>query len=331
MRVTSVRRAVALLGAAALLVAACGGDDGGDDQAAAGGEDETQELHHLQVGIVPVVDVAPLYLGIEKGFFEEEGLDVEPYIAQGGAAIIPAVVSGEQAIGFSNIVSLLLAEENDLPVQVIAQGIQATDDPENDTAAIGVLADSDITEPKDLEGKTIAVNTLANISELTVKAALAGEGVDVDTLNLVEVPIPDMVGQLESGQIDAAGFVEPFVTVGKNEGFRMIIYDRVATEPQMTVATYFTSKEFLESDPEVVEGFVRAMNRSLEYATEHPDEARDAISQYTEIPPEVLDEVVLPLWQTDLNVPSIEKLAELMVTYGISDEAPDVDALIADL
>lgn len=331
MRVTSVRRAVALLGAAALLVAACGGDNGGDDQAAAGGEDETQELHHLQVGIVPVVDVAPLYLGIEKGFFEEEGLDVEPYIAQGGAAIIPAVVSGEQAIGFSNIVSLLLAEENDLPVQVIAQGIQATDDPENDTAAIGVLADSDITEPKDLEGKTIAVNTLANISELTVKAALAGEGVDVDTLNLVEVPIPDMVGQLESGQIDAAGFVEPFVTVGKNEGFRMIIYDRVATEPQMTVATYFTSKEFLESDPEVVEGFVRAMNRSLEYATEHPDEARDAISQYTEIPPEVLDEVVLPLWQTDLNVPSIEKLAELMVTYGISDEAPDVDALIADL
>src|SRR5690606_4452734 len=130
MRVTSVRRAVALLGAAALLVAACGGDNGGDDQAAAGGEDETQELHHLQVGIVPVVDVVPLYLGIEKGFFEEEGLDVEPYVAQGGAAIIPAVVSGEQAIGFSNIVSLLLAEENDLPVQVIAQGIQATDDPE---------------------------------------------------------------------------------------------------------------------------------------------------------------------------------------------------------
>jgi NitT/TauT family transport system substrate-binding protein len=50
-----------------------------------------------------------------------------------------------------------------------------------------------------------------------------------------------MVGQLEAGQIDAAGLVEPFVTTGKNAGQRMIIYDRVATEPKMTVATYFTS------------------------------------------------------------------------------------------
>jgi hypothetical protein len=40
---------------------------------------------------------------------------------------------------------------------------------------------------------------------------------------------------------------------------------------------------------------------------------------------------VLPLWQTDLNVPSIELISELMVTFGITDEQADVDALIADL
>ena len=185
--------------------------------------------------------MAPLYLGIEQGFFEEEGLDVRPAVAQGGAAIIPAVVSGDQQIGFSNIVSLLIGQTEDLPVQVISQGIQATDDPENDTAAIAVPGDSDIQTVQDLEGKTIAINTLRNISELTVKAALEGEGVDVSTLTFVEVPLPDMVGQLEAGQVDAAGLVEPFVTTGKDAGFRMLIYDRVATEPEMTVATYFTS------------------------------------------------------------------------------------------
>jgi NitT/TauT family transport system substrate-binding protein len=266
----------------------------------------------------------------DQGFFEEEGLDVEPVVAQGGAAIIPAVVNGDQEIGFSNIVSLLIGQTEDLPVQVISQGIQATDDPENDTAAIAVPADSDIQDAADLEGKTIAVNTLRNISELTVTAALEGEGVDVSTLNFVEVPLPDMVGQLDAGQVDAAGLVEPFVTTGREAGHRMLIYDRVATEPEMTVATYFTSDEFLESDPEVVDGFVRAMNRSLEYATEHPDEARQAIAEYTEIPPEVLEQVVLPLWQTDLNQPSIEHTAELMVTYGITDDTADVDALIVD-
>ncbi|HEX6418492.1 MAG TPA: ABC transporter substrate-binding protein [Acidimicrobiales bacterium] len=332
MKVGSARRAVALAGAMALLVAACGDDDdGGEADAGAGDDAAGEELTTIEVGVVPVVDVAPLYLGIEKGFFEEEGLDVQPAVAQGGAAIIPAVVQGDQEIGFSNIVSLLIGQTEDLPVQVISQGIQATDDPENDTAAVAVPADSDIQDVTDLEGKTIAVNTLRNISELTVSAALEGEGVDVSTINFVEVPLPDMVGQLESGQIDAAGLVEPFITTGKAAGHRMLIYDRVATEPELTVATYFTSDEYMESDPDVVEGFVRAMHRSLEYATENPDEARQAIGEYTEIPPDVLEDVVLPLWQTDLNVDSIELISELMVTYGITDEEADVDALIADL
>jgi NitT/TauT family transport system substrate-binding protein len=332
MKVGSARRALALAGIMAVLVAACGDDDDGEDaETGTGDEPAGEELTTIEVGVVPVVDVAPLYLGIDQGFFEEEGLDVRPAVAQGGAAIIPAVVQGDQEIGFSNIVSLLIGQTEDLPVQVISQGIQATDDPENDTAAIAVTADSDIQEAADLEGKTIAINTLRNISELTLSAALEGEGVDVSTINFVEVPLPDMVGQLEAGQVDAAGLVEPFITTGKAAGHRMLIYDRVATEPELTVATYFTSDAYLESNPEVVEGFVRAMNRSLEYATENPDEARQAIGEYTEIPPEVLEEVVLPLWQTDLNVPSIELISELMVTYGITDEQADVDALIADL
>jgi NitT/TauT family transport system substrate-binding protein len=333
MRTGTVRRAIAIAGALALLatMAACGDDDDGTTSGGgAEGGDGGGELTPVEVGVVPVVDVAPLYLGIAQGFFEEVGLDVEPVPAQGGAAIIPAVVNGDQQIGFSNIVSLLIAQTENVPVQVISQGIQATDDPENDTAAVAVAADSDIREPADLEGKTIAVNTLRNISPLTITAALDAEGVDTSTLEFVEVPLPDMVGQLESGDVDAAGLVEPFVTIGENAGDRMIIYDRVATEPEMTIANYFTSEQFLQSDPEVVEGFVSAMNRSLTYATDHPDEARQAIGEYTEIEPDVLEQVVLPLWQEDLNVDSIEHTAELMVDQGIVDDQPDVDDLIAE-
>jgi len=332
MRVRGALRAVALAGAMVLLAVSCGGDDddNGDEAEGTGEAPAGEELTQIDVGVVPVVDVAPLYLGIEQGFFEEEGLDVRPAVAQGGAAIIPAVVNGDQQIGFSNIVSLLIGQTEDLPVQVISQGIQATDDPENDTAAVAVPGDSDIQSVQDLEGKTIAINTLRNISELTVSTALEGEGVDVSTVSFVEVPLPDMVGQLEAGQVDAAGLVEPFVTTGKDAGFRMLIYDRVATEPEMTVATYFTSNQFMESDPEVVEAFVRAMHRSLEYATENPEEARQAIAEYTEIPPDVLERVVLPLWQTDLNEDSIDLIAELMVTTGITEDEPDPGALIAD-
>ena len=73
--------------------------------------------------MIPIADVAPLYLGIKKGFFEEEKLTIEPQLAEGGAAIIPSVMSGDYQIGFSNAVSLLIAASKDLPVQIISQGV----------------------------------------------------------------------------------------------------------------------------------------------------------------------------------------------------------------
>ena len=192
-------RALVLVCVMGLVVAACGSDGNNDNKSASGSGTTAASgtMTKIKVGVVPVVDVAPLYLGIKKGFFKDEGLDVTPVVAQGGAAIIPAVVNGDQEIGFSNIVSLLLGQTHNLPVQVISQGIQATDDPNNDTAAVAVAKDSPIKTVKDLEGKTIAINTLKNISELTVKAALDGQGVDVSKLKFVEVPLPDMVGQLQ--------------------------------------------------------------------------------------------------------------------------------------
>src|SRR5688500_18059927 len=83
-----------LLVVAAAVPGACGGDG---------------DLDTVRVGVVPIADVAPLYLGREKGFFADEGLDVEPQPATGGAAITPAVVDGDLEFGFSNTISLLIA------------------------------------------------------------------------------------------------------------------------------------------------------------------------------------------------------------------------------
>ena len=67
-------------------VAACGDDEGGGG---GGGGGDTAEVTTLKVGVIPIADVAPLYLGVEQGFFEEENLKIEPQLAEGGAAIVP--------------------------------------------------------------------------------------------------------------------------------------------------------------------------------------------------------------------------------------------------
>ena len=318
-------RAAALLLALAFAAGtvACGDDDDGGG----GGEGEPATLN---VGVIPIADVAPLYLGMEKGFFEEEQLTIKPQLAEGGAAITPAVVSGDFQIGFSNTISLLIAASQDLPVEIISQGVLGGKSEEEAWADLLVLKDGPIREPTDLEGKTIAVNTLKNICEVTIKASLEEEGVAVDTLEFAEVPFPDMNAALEAGRVDGACVVEPFVSQGKAGKARGIDPFYVRTAPDLTVATYFTSTQYAEQNADVVDRFVSAMNRSLTYAQSHPDEVRDVLLEYTEIPPEAAEQITLPVWRPDLNEPTIELLSELSLKYGLIEEEPDLDELIRE-
>jgi NitT/TauT family transport system substrate-binding protein len=319
-----LRVAVLLVALACTVGATACGDD--DDGGGGGGAEPAT----LNVGVIPIADVAPLYLGIDKGFFKEEQLTIKPQLAEGGAAITPAVVSGDFQIGFSNTISLLIAASEDLPVQIISQGVLGGKSEEQAWADLLVLKDGPIKEPKDLEGKTIAVNTLKNICEVTIKASLEQENVAVDTLEFTEVPFPDMNAALEAGRVDAACVVEPFVSQGKAGKARGIAPFYVRTAPDLTVATYSTSTQYAEENADVVDRFVQAMNKSLIYADSHPDEVRKVLLDYTEIPPEAAEAIKLPVWRPDLNEPTIEKLSELSVKYGLIEEQPDLEELIRE-
>jgi NitT/TauT family transport system substrate-binding protein len=307
-------------------VAACGDDDDGGGGGGGGGGEPTT----LKVGVIPIADVAPLYLGIDKGFFKDEQLTIKPQLAEGGAAITPAVVSGDFQIGFSNTISLLIAASQDLPVEIISPGVSGAASEKDAWDDLLVPKNGPVKTTKDLEGKTIAVNTLKNICEVTIKASLEKDGVDVSTLKFSEVPFPDMNAALDAGRVDGACVVEPFVSqgkAGKSKGINPF-YERTA--PNLTVATYFASKQYAEENADVVDRFVKAMNKSLAYAQSNPDEVRKVLLDYTEIPPEAAEAIKLPVWRSDLNEQTIEQLSELTKKYGLIEEEPDLNELIRD-
>ena len=282
----------------------------------------------LNVGVIPIADVAPLYLGMDKGFFEEEGLKIVPKLAEGGAAIVPAVLAGDDQIGFSNTTSLIIAASKDLPIQIISQGVLAGESTEQAWDGVVVPKGSDIESITDLEGKTVAVNTLNNVSQIVVNTALEKAGGDPSKVKYVEVPFPDMNAALESDRVDAAFQVEPGYSGGLAAGSRNIsnAYEEMA--PNYTVATYFTSKQYIAENRDVVDRFARAMQKSLEYAAGHDDEVRAIVGTYTEIPQEVLDKMNLPVWKSDLNQPTIEQTADAALKYGFIEEKPALDELI---
>jgi NitT/TauT family transport system substrate-binding protein len=116
----------------------------------------------VTVGVIPITDVAPIYLGKEKGFFAKQNLDVEMQLAQGGAELIAPVVSGQREFGFSNLSSILIAQTRGLELVAIAPGASSTGEQGRDFGAIIAPGDSPLQNAKDLEGKTVAVNNLNN-------------------------------------------------------------------------------------------------------------------------------------------------------------------------
>jgi NitT/TauT family transport system substrate-binding protein len=318
-----MRRVVAALAASALIATGCGDDGGGG-----GGGGTPEKPEKVKIGLIPIADVAPVFVGIKQGYFKEQGIELDPQFAAGGAAITPAVISGDFDIGFSNTVSLLIASSKGLPVQIVSQGVLGGPDLSKPWADVLIPKGSDIKSPKDLEGKTIAANTLNNICEVTINATLEKQGVDVSKLKYTEIPFPDMVGALEKGRVDAACVVEPFVSQGKAAGMKGIDPFYAATAPDLTVAAYFASKQMIESKPELIERFKKAMEKSLKYSQEHPDAVRAALPEYTQIPKEAAAKINLPSWKPELTEDTIQTLSELSEKYGLIEKQPDLDQLI---
>jgi NitT/TauT family transport system substrate-binding protein len=286
----------------------------------------TAQPETLTVGLIPIVDVAPIYLGVQKGFFKDQNLTLNLKLAQGGAAIIPAAISGEYQFGFSNTISEILAQSRGLKLKIVSQGVQSGSDPNNDPWAI-LATSSSITQCKDLENKTIAVNTLKNIGEVSIKAACDKPGVDVSKFKLIEMNFPNMLPALQTSKIDAMWSAEPFVTQAKQAGAHVISYNVVAVQTHLPVATYFATADYAAKNGGIVKRFVTAVNKSLDYANAHPADVRTIVGTYANIPPAVLQAMVLPYWSHDLNKPAIDKLATLMVKYGLLTTKPDLAQL----
>jgi NitT/TauT family transport system substrate-binding protein len=311
---------LAALCAAAL--AGCGDDDSPD---AATGRATT-----VKVGVVPIVDVAPLFLGVEQGFFRDEDLTIQTQFAEGGAAIVPAVMSGDLQIGFSNTTSLVIARSKGLPMRIIANGAAAGTNADDAPDAVMVRGDSKIRGAGDLEGRTVAVNTLNNVATLTLNSALERAGADYRKVKVTEVPFPDMAAAIEAGRVDAAMVQEPFVTALKAAGGRVLFNPMEETERNYTFATYFANERFIEEQPDVLERFVRALGRSLDYAQQHPDEARRAVLGYTKTPADAAKAMTLARWERELDTSSIELTARLAERYGYVERAPAIDTLVWD-
>jgi NitT/TauT family transport system substrate-binding protein len=319
-----MRRYIVGIAAAVLVTVVAGCGSSGSSDAPSTDTGTTK----VKVGVIPIVDVAPIYLGQQKGFFGKRKIELTMESGQGGAAIVPGVVSGQFQFGFSNITSLLIAQTKNVPIKVVSNGVASTGKAGADFGGVTVKKDSPITSAVGLAGKKVAVNTLKNIGDTTVRESVRKAGGDPSGIKFVEMPFPNMPAALDAGQVDAAFVVEPTLSTITGTGGRVVAWCYADAAPNLTVAAYFTSTKLIADKPDLVKAFTEAMNESLAYADSHPEEVRDVIGSYTKIDPGVRAKLTLPKWPTEINKASIETLTKLGTQDGVITGTPDLGKLL---
>lgn len=282
----------------------------------------------ISVGVLPIVDVAPIYLGKQKGFFARRGIDLTLVVEQAGPAVVKGVTGGKYQFGFSNLVSLMAARSGGAPVRAVASGVASTGRVGRDFSGIVVPYGSPIRSPRDLAGKRVAVNAVKSLGDTTVRQSVRKDGGDPSGIRFEAMPFPKVPQQLQARTIDAAWLVEPQLSEAVNLGGQVIASNFVDTAPELPVAAWFTDTGLGGKDATVVGRFTEAINESMKYATEHPDEVRMIVGTYTPISETVRLMMILPHWPSTINRSSAEQLAVLGGQDGIFTSAPVLDDLL---
>ena len=316
---------IPVLTASVLALTACGG--GGDD----GGSSADGEVRQVTVGMLPILPTAALYAGIEEGFFADRDIEISVETGQGGAALLPAVMSGEMDFATSNPVSLLQARGEGLDVRVIGHWTSALSEGDTDINGVVAAGDSGIESAADLEGQRVAVNTLNGMGGLTIREAVRQDGGDPDAVEFVELPFPDMPAALDAGNVDAVWVPEPFLSTLVADGNQVVSYSSKESVEGHPTQLFFTSGTLIESDPELVEDFTAALEETLNFAEENPDAVKEQVAQVLpQLPAEAVEGLTLEEFGTDLRRDQLERLGELMVEDGLLEQEADLEGLLPE-
>jgi NitT/TauT family transport system substrate-binding protein len=258
----------------------------------------------LRFGLLPVTAFLGMYVAREQGWLEEEGITLDVQQMAGGAEIVPAMIGGSLDVGIVNTFTHVLARDQGFDVKAIAAGgAERRGEP---THAILVRADSPIQTARDLEGRTLATNTLNNIDHLMQQVWLQNNGADPRRVNIVEIPFPQHPAALAQGRVDAIGPTEPFVSVAISQGARVLAYHYTETNPITLIAYYGATGEWLSRNGDTAQRFARAIHRANAYLQENPDEKRAAAGRHLNIPADILGRLGIEELQTRIDPALIE-------------------------
>jgi NitT/TauT family transport system substrate-binding protein len=241
----------------------------------------------MALGAVPEESVTPALWAQQSGIFKRAGLDVDVQSASNGTAIASGVAGGAYAVGKSSLVAVITAHAKGLPFVFVAGG--SLYDTKFPYSVLACKADSPLKNAADLNGKTLAVPALNDLTTMATKAWIDSHGGDSTTLKLIEYPFSQIPDALAAGRVDAGFIADPVLQQAidaKKVRIFAHAFDAVAT--QFMVTGWFVTADYAAKNQAQLEKFARAMRESAAYIVGHPADAVAVLSKFSKVDPDVI-------------------------------------------
>jgi NitT/TauT family transport system substrate-binding protein len=305
----------------AALVTSCG------DSSSSGGGNGL-EKKTLTVAALPLVDTAGLHIAVQRKYFQAEGLNVQIKPVTQSIQALPALKNGQvDIIAGGNYVTFLQAQQQGaLNLRILAACSAAAPR----FMRVITRADSPIRQPKDLEGKTVAVNILNNIQSLSLNAILKADNVDPAKVKYRAVPFPQMGAALQKGQVDAVHAAEPFGTdILRKLGARMVVDGGGGPiVNNLPVSGYLSTQRFTDKYPKTAAAFQRAIKKGQQVATADRKQVDRILPTYAHLDTSTAAALNLPGFPPEIDPVRLQNLADLMLQAGLLKQKIDVRSLV---
>lgn len=268
----------------------------------------------VRIETTPVDSAAEPYYAYDAGFFKAAGIDVDLQSgAANGAAISAAIAAGALDVGVSNLVSIVQAHAKGIPFVIIGPGGLYTS--RTPSTQLIVPSGSPVRSAADLNGKTVAVNTLRGLPQYGVQAWIDKNGGNSESVHFTEIGPLDMIVALKSGRIDAGAFVEPFATAARSSG-RVLAAPFDAIASSFLITAWFATAAWAQSHRDIVRRLADAIGKTAEWSNKNHAQSGAILMKYAKLDADTLKTMQRTVFADRLDLGLVQPVIDLTAKYG---------------
>ena len=226
----------------------------------------------LKLGYATWVGNGPFFVALEKGFFDEEGVEVELITMDDPKVRMAALQAGRIDAAAAGLDNILFFVKPDLPLQYLL----VLDDSKGGD---GIIARTEIETIADLKGKQVAYSE-GSVSQYLLNVMLRRAGLGIDDIESVNMKVGDAGSAFVAGRLDAAVVWEPWLTRARDTDFGHVLMD-TSTAPGLIMDVLVARPDLIESRRDEFAAVVRAWYRAVDHLQSNPQESNEIMARGT--------------------------------------------------